>query len=207
MKNALKTKAIISTKTLIVLFVALLIIVAPMIYFAFLVPTSCGFPLGSYNNGPRPIGSDSGSYYCKLGVGPRNFYKRFSNDPPTGQIDDQITYSTIIQNTANSISNGNGTAKDRAQKIMDWLHNNLINKCGTNDDKRGRTAGQIISSGYATGCTDWTLAFVALARAKGISASVTETVSDQWVVESQQAGCLKNPKEGLFFGDLYWSEC
>ncbi len=200
-----KIKNKISTKTKVLILISVLIIATPLIYFAFMPPNFCSFRTRLYNNGPVPIGSNSSSYYCRLGVGPRIFYTKFSNNIVTGIIDQQVANTTLITMTANSISNGNGTVKDKAQKIMDWLHSNnglVSGNCG-GADSRGRTAHEIISSKCSTGCTDWTLAFVALARAKGISATVTETVSDRWVIESQRAGCLKLPKEGHFFSEIY----
>lgn len=188
-----------------VLLLALALIIIPVVYFASMPPSSCVWPFLSFNNGPRPIGSNSSKYYCKLGVGPINFYKKFSNNPITGTTDQQVANTALVINTANSISNGNGTTKDKAQKIMDWLHSDSGLKAGTcgGVDVRSRTADQIISSKCATGCTDWTLAFVALARAKGISATITETIKDQWAVESKQVGYLKCPKEGHFFSEIY----
>lgn len=46
---------------------------------------------------------------------------------------------------------------------------------------RRRTADQIISSGFTTGCTDTALAFIALARAAGIDSQYVETIDLSWL--------------------------
>ncbi|MBU1111056.1 transglutaminase-like domain-containing protein [Patescibacteria group bacterium] len=45
----------------------------------------------------------------------------------------------------------------------------------------GRTALEVLTSRFATGCTDYTLAFIALARAKQVPTVYIETLSKAWL--------------------------
>ena len=46
---------------------------------------------------------------------------------------------------------------------------------------RKRTAAQILTDNYVTGCTDSALVFVALARASGLPAKYVETIDRSWL--------------------------
>lgn len=50
---------------------------------------------------------------------------------------------------------------------------------------RKRTAHQILMSGVSTGCTDWGLAFIALARASHIPARYVETFDEAWLQDAE----------------------
>ncbi len=69
-------------------------------------------------------------------------------------------------------------------KALRWVNKNIkypapdgIEK---NDIFRTRTADQIINDGFATGCTDFALVFVAIARAKGIPTKYVEVISKSY---------------------------
>lgn len=73
-------------------------------------------------------------------------------------------------------------------EILSWLRKNLRTENSQEIKKkvfRRRTAQEIIESGFVTGCTDWTLAFIVLARAKGISTKYVETIKRQWLDEGR----------------------
>ncbi len=125
----------------------------------------------------------------------------------------QSKKTEFIQEIANTIPIPRGTSKhDAVQIIMDWMHSptggNIQNKtednpCEGDHGRLTRTSEDILISRCATGCTDWALAFAALARARGIAASVVDTLSDRWITESKNAGCLMHPTFGHYVNDVY----
>lgn len=67
-------------------------------------------------------------------------------------------------------------------KILDWLNKNVsLNTESKTKLFRHRTGSQIIADKYATGCTDFTLAFIVIARALGIPAKYVEMLSLDWL--------------------------
>jgi hypothetical protein len=64
-----------------------------------------------------------------------------------------------------------------AGKISYYLFNFLGHQPFSEDVFRKRTASQIISSGFSTGCTDDAIVFCALAREAGIPAKYIETLN------------------------------
>ena len=119
----------------------------------------------------------------------------------------QTEVTNIVQNNANLIQNG-ATTEETVKNIMQWEHNVL--GCSQQEaqqyQKRTRTAHEIILSKCATGCTDYTLVFAALSRAKGIPATVTETVREKWVAEMVWNNQWNGAKEGHFFSEVFLSE-
>ncbi len=142
-------------------------------------------------SGPTPIGSSLMSIWRQNGT--INFYTL-----PGKQT---LRTSTITAASMSITSTSN--KHNQVQYIMDWLHSNIKNGTCGGADVRTRTAEQIINSKCATGCTDWTMAFAAIARSKGLSATVTETIQDQWIKASQTAGRIIVPKQGHFFSEVY----
>lgn len=149
---------------------------------------------------PAPIGSSQYSTWQQLGS--VDFYKKWST---------QIAPTKSITIAAAQITNGANT-HETVQNIMNWMHSssggNIQNNNSSNNQCNGaavwsRNAEQILYSRCAVGCTDWTLVFIAIARAKGISATNLDTVNDRWVAESLASGCLHQPKMGHQLADVY----
>jgi len=73
---------------------------------------------------------------------------------------------------------------DLILEILTWLHKN-IKEDGSPEIKnrlfRKRTAGKIIESKMATGCTDYALAFIVLARAKDVPTKYIEAIRNKWL--------------------------
>ncbi|MAG07343.1 hypothetical protein CMI46_00830 [Candidatus Pacearchaeota archaeon] len=119
----------------------------------------------------------------------------------------QTRLTSIVRNNANNIQTGS-TTEQTVKNIMNWIYDNL--DCQNQDPSqykiRERTAHDIILSKCANGCTDNAIVFAALARAKGISATVTETVREKWIAEMVWANKWKTPKEGHFFSEVYLPE-
>ena len=74
-----------------------------------------------------------------------------------------------IKDIANSVE---GDGFEFLIKLLRWINKSIkyptpegIEK---NDIFRARTADQIIKDGFATGCSDFALIYIAIARAKGI---------------------------------------
>ena len=88
-----------------------------------------------------------------------------------------------VRTIADSIEDGK-TTRMTVGNIMTWLHKNLKGVC---DNKRNAVSADIIlARKCASGCTDYAVAFAAIARFKGIPATVTETVSEAWIVAMTQ---------------------
>jgi len=70
-------------------------------------------------------------------------------------------------------------------EILEWLHKNIKERELAPAEKkeifRKRAARDIIESGFATGCTDFAIVFVVLARAKGIPAKYVEVIEREWL--------------------------
>lgn len=107
-----------------------------------------------------------------------------------------------ISETEKYLKSGNQTLiTPEIQKIADDFHGetlekveqifNKIRSFGLKkfDDKvfRKRTAARIIEEGYLTGCTDFALTFIALARASGIPAKYIETIDGEWLKEGGES--------------------
>ncbi|MFO8015546.1 MAG: transglutaminase domain-containing protein [Candidatus Woesearchaeota archaeon] len=104
-----------------------------------------------------------------------------------------------MKNIADSISGSGGM--DTVEGIMEWEKSNL-HDCGDKSQLRQRTAGEIIDSGCAQGCTDYGLVFVALARAKGIPASYADTIRDSYLQEIIDDGRISGTFYGHVFSDV-----
>jgi transglutaminase-like putative cysteine protease len=119
----------------------------------------------------------------------------------------QTKITDVVKNNANFILNGT-TTEETVKNIMNWEHKTL--DCSKQEaqqyKKRERTAEQIILSECATGCTDYTLVFAALARAKDIPATVIETVREKWIAEMVWNNKWNRTKEGHFFSEVYLKE-
>ncbi|MFC1700600.1 transglutaminase-like domain-containing protein [Patescibacteria group bacterium] len=71
---------------------------------------------------------------------------------------------------------------DLILEILQWIHPYFEHQ--SSDKKnifRKRTADEIIKSKMVTGCTDYALVFIALARAKGIPTKYIETIRRRWL--------------------------
>lgn len=69
-------------------------------------------------------------------------------------------------------------------EILGWIKKNLKKKeLGREkiDLFRKRTAEEIIKSGFLTGCTDYALAFIVLARACHIPTKYVEAIRNKWL--------------------------
>lgn len=64
------------------------------------------------------------------------------------------------------------------REIFQWMSQNLK---GVEGEKFGRTSQDILTSKGVTGCTDYGLAFVALAREKGIPTVFIQTARIDWI--------------------------
>jgi len=94
----------------------------------------------------------------------------------------------------------NGEDFEAVLNILAWLMKNLKGKpedVEKFDVFRKRTAEEIIKDGFSVGCSDIGLAFITLAREKGIPSKYLETIRTQW---------LENPGQtymGHIFAEVY----
>lgn len=69
-------------------------------------------------------------------------------------------------------------------QLLKWINKNIKypqpDNIEKNDIFRKRTATQVIEDGFATGCTDFAIVFIAIARAKGISTKYVEVISKDY---------------------------
>lgn len=92
----------------------------------------------------------------------------------------QTKITETVKQTAGSIP---GEGMDYVLNLLSWLRENLHRKPHNPKIFRKRTASQILEDGFATGCTDYGLVFVALARAKGIPTVYIEALENRWLRE------------------------
>lgn len=90
----------------------------------------------------------------------------------------QTKITTTIKEISSSIEGDNF---EFVIKLLRWINekikNSLPEGIEKNDIFRKRTADQIITDKYASGCTDFALTFIALARSKGIPTKYVECIS------------------------------
>ncbi len=121
---------------------------------------------------------------------------------------EQTQITGVIQQIANSIPEG-ATDRETVQNILDWSSEELICANIGNDTvceeigRYGRTAEDVVVSEYACGCTDYTISFVAIARAKGISTTLLETISEKWVAEMVFDHEWNGEVYGHFYSEVY----
>jgi hypothetical protein len=115
----------------------------------------------------------------------------------------QTKLTENIINIANTI---NGDGLNFVGNALLWLDKNLKQlppEIDKNKIFRKRTADDIISDGYASGCTDYALAFIALCRAKHISTKYIEVVKCSWL-ESDGTGTIRGHVFAECFIDDNW---
>lgn len=93
---------------------------------------------------------------------------------------EQTKITEAVRRVSGSIP---GEGFEYVLNLLSWLQKNLEYK--PHDPKlfRKRTASQILEDGFATGCTDYGLAFAALARAKKIPTTYIEALENRWLKE------------------------
>lgn len=173
-----------------------------------------GFPLkGIGNLAPFPTKSKMPSSilnsYGIIGRGPadlRGFY--LLEGPFTKRTPRIVAVSEDIADGAKT--------EDTVLNIWDWMRSNidcpyeerarLIETLESGDQRRNRTAEQIIDSRCAVGCRDFATVFAAIAREKGISVAITETLDDEWVLNSALRNEVDLSISGHFFTDIYLPE-
>jgi hypothetical protein len=112
------------------------------------------------------------------------------------------------------------TTEDLIKGIISWQHQNL--KCSTtekqqlgfnfqkqyfpNSVKFVRNSEEIINSGCATGCTDYVISFIAIARSMGVSAAATNTVKVDYIQSIIKDHKFKGNFEGHWFAEVYLPE-
>ena len=102
----------------------------------------------------------------------------------------QIKITPKVKAISNSLE---GSNLEYVFSALDWLKRNLKLERKHPDWTtlfRARTASEIIESGFILGCTDMTLAFIALANAKGIETTYVEAIRKNWL-ESTTDGPIK----------------
>ena len=95
-------------------------------------------------------------------------------------LHDQTHITSFVEEIANQFSSENPFVL--IFEIIAYLNNNLTQRVDNKTDVfRNRTAEQILKDGYATGCTDYTLAFLVLARSLGFTAEYVELLEINWL--------------------------
>lgn len=92
----------------------------------------------------------------------------------------QTKITLQIQQIADNFS---GDAMEKSRQIINYFDQRM--RLTNFDEKlfRKRTADQIITDGFLTGCTDAAIVFVAVARACNIPAKYVETIDLSWLKE------------------------
>ncbi|MBN1162149.1 transglutaminase domain-containing protein [Patescibacteria group bacterium] len=121
----------------------------------------------------------------------KNDIKQFLNEGHLTKID------SIVQGVVDGIK---GDKFEYLIGILDYLDKNLPfdRTKGFIELFNKRTASQIITDKFSTGCTDTALVFVTLSRAKGVPTKYVETLSKRWL-EDPQASMIR----GHAFAEVY----
>ena len=94
---------------------------------------------------------------------------------------EQCPLSKSIIDLANAID---GESFYFILQLLKWINKNIKYPQPANIEKndifRKRTATQIIEDGYATGCSDFAIVFIAIARAKHIPTKYVEVISEDY---------------------------
>lgn len=110
----------------------------------------------------------------------------------------------ISENITQIASEFTSDGFDLIIQITKWIHRHLKpdpNKERKTEIFRKRTADQIIKDGFATGCSDIALVFIALARAKNIPTKYIEAIRRKWI-ESGKEDAI----EGHIFAEIYLND-
>ncbi|MBU1292284.1 transglutaminase-like domain-containing protein [Patescibacteria group bacterium] len=95
---------------------------------------------------------------------------------------EQIKITGNIKNIADNFKEKD---LDLILEICNWIFNNFKNIENDKEEKmklfRKRTADEIIESKKLTGCTDYAIVFIALARAKEIPTKYIEAIRKRWL--------------------------
>ncbi|MBS3923191.1 MAG: transglutaminase domain-containing protein [Nitrosarchaeum sp.] len=89
--------------------------------------------------------------------------------------------TTITESIRKKVEGIKGTTKERVQQIFKILGELEYKKENKDSIFRKRTADQILHSGFVTGCTDVTLAFIALARALNMPTKYIEAIKTEYI--------------------------
>lgn len=117
--------------------------------------------------------------------------------------DDAKTYleageqTEITPEIENLTSKVQGTTVEKARQLLEGMEKNSESREFNEEEFMKRTGNEIIESKYYTGCTDFALAFITLARATGIPAMYVETISKEWL---ERGG---NPYGGHVYAKIY----
>ncbi len=90
-----------------------------------------------------------------------------------------------------------------AENIIQWIKSNLKNKDVDSIAKATLTAEEIIKKGEFSGCTDFALVFITLARAKNIPTIYVETIQEDFLGKVKSGVKIEGSFIGHVFADLY----
>jgi transglutaminase-like putative cysteine protease len=114
----------------------------------------------------------------------------------------QCELSDAIVSIAKSIE---GSEFEFVVNLLAWLNKHVkYSRLGPEEKNkifRKRTAIEIINEGYGSGCTDFALVFIAIARAKGIPTKYVEVISKDYFSDSDL-----NRVRGHVFAECYLND-
>ena len=100
-------------------------------------------------------------------------------------LDTKVVIHAVMTNVENHRRQGENISV--VESLMSWINYN-VKPARSEDFKRqnkfGRSAEEIWNSGMATGCTDYAILFMTMARQLGIPTTMLETAERQWLVNS-----------------------
>lgn len=116
----------------------------------------------------------------------------------------QTKITPQIKNIASNIDNRTKKFDEKIKEICIFLKTLKRNKENKNEIFRKRTADEIISSGFVTGCTDEALIFIALARSMNIPTKYIETIDLNTLKEINSNSYMGHVYCGVFGKDKKW---
>ena len=99
---------------------------------------------------------------------------------------EQTKFSPQIRKIGEKIKSEAGNFEEQVRRICDFVKALKYNKEGKMKIFRKRTADEIISSGFVTGCTDAALVFIVIARSMGIPTKYIETINSTFFTGNEK---------------------
>ena len=117
---------------------------------------------------------------------------------------EQTIVTQNIEKIALSITSTSKSFDDKIKAICSFVKSLQTNKENKTDIFRKRTADEIISSKYVTGCTDEALVFITIARAMNIPAKYIETIDLDFLNKNETGNYKGHIYSGVYKGGEGW---
>lgn len=132
----------------------------------------------------------------------QDFFKNPNYSDPNAFLACGPEGQTVVTPEIRAVADGFDTARNLSilSEIIRWMRANLRDG---EAEKFSRTSHEILQSRISSGCADYGLVFVALARSRGMPCVFVQTTLKRWVKKSRKRGMCVFPIEGHIFVEVY----